>query len=222
MKTLDDVKLSDLLPDSLSKDKVISAAAEAIDPQLKAISEKVDIPSIYANIDNLPSLVLDHLAVQYDVTVWRDSWPLTLKRSVLKTAISDKRKKGTVSAVKSALASISSAAEIVEWWQTNPKGQPHTFTIFATQSKIEGVVDAEMQEDLFALIDDAKPLRSHYSFILQDNLNGGINISGCMRVLTYASVRASGTITEDVTGAMGIVAGVRPIIKRHLIAKAGG
>lgn len=222
MKTLNDVKLSDLLPDSISKDEGVSAAAEAIDPQLKAIADKADLPSIYASIDNLPSLVLDHLAVQYDVTVWRDSWPISLKRSVLKTAISDKRKKGTVSAVKAALASISSAAEIVEWWQTNPKGTPHTFSIFATQSKIEGVVDAEMQEDLFALIDDAKPLRSHYSFVLQDSLNGGINITGCMRVLTYASVRASGTITKDVSGEMGIVASVRPIIKRHLIAKAGG
>ena len=220
MKTLDDVVLSDLLPDSITKDENVKAAAEAIDPQLRAISEKIDIPSIYFNIDKLPSGVLDHLAKQYDVTVWRDSWTVSLKRSVLKTAISEKRKKGTKAAVLDALASISSAATIVEWWETNPKGTPHTFTINATQSKIEGVIDAEMQEDLFALIDDAKPLRSHYNFVLQQNATGGINVYGCLRAMSYASIRATGRVTEDVSGSIGIVAGARPIIQRRLIARA--
>nr|DAH50782.1 MAG TPA: tail protein [Caudoviricetes sp.] len=220
MKTLDDVVLSDLLPDSISKDENVKAAAEAIDPQLRAVSENVDIPSIYVNIDKLSSGVLDHLAKQYDVTVWRDSWTVSLKRSVLKTAISEKRTKGTKAAIIDALASISSAATIVEWWETNPKGTPHTFTINATQSKIEGVIDEEMQEDLFALIDDAKPLRSHYKFVLQQNASGGINVYGCMRAISYASIRATGKVSENVSGAIGIVAGGRPIIQRRLIARA--
>jgi phage tail P2-like protein len=220
MKTLDDIKLKDTLPESIAKDENVSAAAEALDPQLKLVAEKVDIPALYVNIDNLSSDVLDHLALQYDISVWRDSWPVALKRSVLKTAISDKRKKGTLGAVKKALESLGSAASVVEWWQTNPKGTPHTFTIYATQSKIEGIIDAEMQEDLIAMLDDAKPLRSHYNFVVQTQVNSGIGVYGCLRVVVYRSVRSVESVMVDIEGTVGMVAASRPIIKRHLIATA--
>lgn len=220
MKTLDDAKLKDTMPDSISGDKNVAAAAEALDPQLQRAASKVDIPSLYVNIDKLSSLALDHLATQYDISVWRDSWPVTLKRSVLKTAISDKRLKGTVAAVKQALESLGSAASLVEWWQTTPKGTPHTFTVYATQLDFDGVIDTEMQEDVIAMIDDAKPERSHYSFVVQTQANGGINAYGCLRVLTYSSIRSIEAVTVDAGGAVGIVAAARPINKRHLIATA--
>lgn len=220
MKTLDDVTLADLLPDSIAKDENVAASAKAIDPELKQVADNIDIPALYVNIDRLPGDVLDHLATQYDVTVWRDSWPVAVKRSVLKTAIAEKRKKGTVSAVKKALESIASQATIVEWWQTEPKGTPHTFSIVATQSDIEGIIPAELQEDLIALIDDAKPLRSHYSFVVQQNIAGGMNVWGCIRQLSYACIRSTGTLSEDAAGAIGMTAAARPIISRHLIARA--
>lgn len=188
MKTVNDIKLKDILPDSISSDKNVSAAAEALDPQFKLIADNVEIPALWTSIDKLPSLALDHLAIQYDVSVWRDSWPINLKRSVLKTAISDKRKKGTRAAVLQAIESIGSAGSIVEWWEQTPKGTPGTFKVYATLGKMEGVLDAEMQEDLFALIDDAKPLSAHYDFILQETLKGGVGVYGCMRALTYAKI----------------------------------
>lgn len=190
MKTIDDIKLKDTMPESLTSDENVSAVAEAIDPQLQFIASKVDLPTLLISIDKLPSLALDHLAVQYDVTVWRDSWPLNVKRSVLKTAISDKRKKGTRAAVEQAVASIGGAAKIVEWWETEPKGKPFTFDIKVALSQVEGVLDTEQQEDLVRLIDDAKSFRSHYNLVLQTVLNGGVGVYGCMRVLTYSSIRS--------------------------------
>lgn len=186
MKNLENVTLGDILPDSIAKDKQVSAAAQAIDPQLRLLALNVDVPAIYASIDKLTSSQLDHIAVQYDLDVWRDSWPVTLKRSILKTAIPIKRKVGTVGAVKDALASIGSAATIIEWWQTEPKGEPHTFTIYATQSEIEGTIDEEMQADLMAMIDDAKPLRSHYKFVMQNQSKTGINVFACVRPCVIA------------------------------------
>ncbi len=221
MKTIEDVKLIDTLPGSIAKDENVKAVAHALDRPLQAIAKSVDIPAIYASIDKLPSPVLDHLAVSWDATVWRDSWPVELKRSVLKTTISEKRKKGTVKAVKDALASISSAASIVEWWQTEPKGTPHTFTIYATQADIEGTINAEMQEDVIALIDDAKPIRSHYNFVIQNQAKGTINATALVRPVTYAKIYDNGLLAEELKGGIGLEAQVRPIISRHLIARGG-
>lgn len=220
MKDIETVSLTDLIPDSISSDEKVKGAAKAIDPQLQIVAAMVDIPSIYVSIERLTSEQLDHLAVAWDITVWRDYWPVALKRSVLKSAISEKRKKGTVKAVKDALSSISSAASIVEWWETEPKGTPHTFTIYATQAEIEGTIDAEMQEDIIALIDDAKPLRSHYNFVIQNKIKSGINACALLRPVTVAKIYDNGILAQSLAGSVGVVTVARPIIKRHLIVRA--
>lgn len=189
-KELKDVRLSDLLPDSIAHDPDVKHSAESIDAQLLDMAAAVDLPSIYVSIGKLTSRQLDHVAYGWDASVWRDSWPISLKRSVLKNVICEKRKRGTLRAVKDAVSSIGSAATIEEWWQQEPKGTPHTFTIYATLAKIDGTLDTEMQEDLFGLIDDAKPVRSHYDFVLIRRLDGQIGMAGALRPVTYARIRA--------------------------------
>lgn len=188
MKTLEEIKLSDIMPDSINKDVTVTAAADAIDPQLKGISADVDKPGIYSRIDELSSEALDNLAAQYDVAAWRDHWDIAMKRSVIKTAIASKRKVGTVSAVKMALESIGSYSKIVEWWQTKPKGTPHTFTIYVTLSDVQGTVSDEMQNDIQLMIDAAKPLRSHYEMVLTQTLGSEIGIYAEMRSAVYNRV----------------------------------
>lgn len=187
MKTIDDIKLIDIMPSSISRDKNITAIAAAIDTQLHALAGYVDMGAIVSNIDTLPSGVLDHVATEYDVSVWRDSWDVATKRSVLKSALSEKRTRGTRSAVVAALASLGSSASIVEWWETTPQGNPHTFKIYATLPKT-GSLAAETQEDLIKLIDDAKPLRSQYDLILCQTIDGGVGVSAYLRPLTVARI----------------------------------
>lgn len=177
-----------LVPESIASDKNIEATAKAFDEQIQALVKRQSRVHLLSNIDNLSSIELDHLAVQYDLDVWRDTWPLAMKQSVLKTSIQIKRKKGTVAAVEDALSAIGSVASIVEWWQTEPKGKPHTFTIYATQSEFEGTITDEMQEDLVAMIDDAKPLRSHYDLVIQHICNGGVYLSGVARPLSFVKL----------------------------------
>ena len=192
MKTLDDVSLLDILPDGLE----VKDEARAIDPQLRAID--TDAPLIYTRIDALSSGILDHLAVQYDVTVWRDDWPDNVKRSVLKTAIADKSRKGTFASVKNAVSFLGSAVSIKEWWQYG--GAPHTFKIFVAQSKIEGHVAADVQEDILAAVDDAKPARSLYDFIIEQPIDGVLNMCGIVRAATYARVTSTGRTQADGEG----------------------
>lgn len=181
MKTLYDVNLKDILPYSISKDENVIACCEAIDSQLQLNSSKLDSLYIYKNIDTLSSNILDHLATQYDAPSWNYGWNVSLKRSVIKTIIENNRKKGTVAAVKEALLSLGSAAQIKEWWQEDPKGTPHTFKIHVTLPEYNGIVSTDMQNDLIKMIDDVKPLRSHYDLIMSDTFSNKIGIHGEFR-----------------------------------------
>ncbi|EKB32189.1 phage tail protein I [Sutterella wadsworthensis 2_1_59BFAA] len=219
-KELSDVRLSDLLPDSIAQDDNVRHSAEALDKQLLDMTSAVDLPSIYVSIDKLTSTQLDHVAYGWDASVWRDSWPVSMKRSVLKNVVREKRKKGTLRAVKDAVASIGSAATIKEWWQQEPKGTPHTFEIQATLGNIEGTLDSEMQEDLFALIDDAKPVRSHYTFVLVRQLQGGMGVDGYLRPVAYSRIRSEAVESADVDAVAGVFVAARPIAMRSLVGLA--
>jgi phage tail P2-like protein len=219
-KGLADVRLSDLLPDSIAQDDNVRHSAEALDKQLLDMTSAVDLPSIYVSIDRLTSTQLDHVAYGWDASVWRDSWPVSMKRSVLKNVVREKRKKGTLRAVKDAVASIGSAATIKEWWQQEPKGTPHTFEIQATLGNIEGTLDSEMQEDLFALIDDAKPVRSHYTFVLVRQLQGGMGVDGYLRPVAYSRIRSEEVVNKDIAVFAGFIVGARPIAMRSLVGLA--
>ena len=219
-KELADVRLSDLLPDSIAQDDNVRHSAEALDKQLLDMTSAVDLPSIYVSIDKLTSTQLDHVAYGWDASVWRDSWPVSMKRSVLKNVVREKRKKGTLRAVKDAVASIGSAATIKEWWQQEPKGTPHTCEIQATLGNIEGTLDSEMQEDLFALIDDAKPVRSHYTFVLVRQLQGGMGVDGYLRPVAYSRIRSEAVESADVDAVAGVFVAARPIAMRSLVGLA--
>ena len=219
-KTLEDISLLDLVPDSIKKDPDVEAAAKALDPPLLDMTRALDLPSLYVSIDQMTSEQLDAMAYGWDASVWRDSWPLSLKRSVLKNVVTEKRKKGTVRAVLDALASIQSAATIEEWWQTNPKGTPHTFSIFATLGSIPGVFDAEMQEDIITLVDDEKPVRSQYQFVIVKEIVGGIGQEGGIRPCAYARIRSEPVLSENASTAIGFAGAARPIVSRALVGTA--
>lgn len=188
MKRLEELELVDTLPEAISQDISMRGFAYALQRQLHKLAKQVDSGAWYKNIDKATSAQLDHLAVEHDLQVWRDKWPVELKRRVLKTAFLAKSKVGTVSAVRDALSTIGAAAEIVEWWQTEPKGTPHTFNIIATLSQIEGTLTTEMQEDLQLMIKDSKPVRSHFTFSLIIAQEGGIGILGYARPFVMSRV----------------------------------
>ena len=174
------------MPDSLLRSAVATHAANAIDPELRAVSEASERPLVYAAIDRLNSLQLDHLAVQFDLAPWRDTWPVELKRRIVRQMVPQKARVGTVAAVRVALASLGSASTIREWWQKTPHGDPHTFEVIATVPEVEGQLDAQTQEDLFALINEAKPVRSHYTFTLAIAMDAGLCVGGAFGCASFA------------------------------------
>ena len=166
MTEINDVKLSQLIPENLNRDVNVKACADALDPQLQEIALNVDAPSIYLHLDSLTSEQLDHMATQWDASVWRQSWPVEIKRNVINNVIRDKRKKGTLLAVKNAIESIGIIISITEWWQETPKATPHTFKVVASLSDFD------------------------YDFIIETRHSGKIGIIGNCRKLSYSRVRS--------------------------------
>lgn len=218
MKRLDEITIADLMPDSISGDSEVSATAQAIDPQLKAISEAVDRPLILAAIDELSAGVLEHLAVQYDVTAWNSAWPIDTKRAVLKTAIADKRKMGTRGAVQRAIEAVAPIATITEWWQdTSGEMPPHTFKIDLLQQG--SAVDSETQESVISQVNEAKPVRSHFTFTVEQTAESGFYFAGVIRSIAYARVRSSGITIEQMGIQAGVLAAMRGMAIRRFLAE---
>lgn len=181
MKTIDDISLRDLLPHNIGADGTVLDAVHAIDPHLRGIGGGVDKSLIYANIDMLSHAALDALAVQYDQTNWDVEWNLQTKISVLKDCIKNKRKVGTLKAVQEAIQALGNDTQIIEWFQTTPKGMPHTFTVNIIFGKGNPAITKEVRNAL----DLAKPLRSHYDFIINDNNNFSIIPVAVMTPINY-------------------------------------
>lgn len=193
-----------ILPSSITKDKKVVDSAEALDSQLKEISAHTDDGMLLYKIDYLPSDVLDHLAMQWDAEVWRDSWPLHIKRSSLKALISEKTRMGTVSAVKNAIKGLGSAGYITEWFAREPPTAPHTFNISIDQNEIEGIADEELIYDIKRSINATKPVRSQYTISVIQKFQDDIFAGGSSRPLVYG--RISQTITENADVASNIYA----------------
>lgn len=217
---MSNVHFKRLVSDSLMSDANVRAATDAIDLQLARVDDLTDVPTVLARLDELGSDQLLHVATAVDAAVWREGWPIALKRKITKSAITDKRKKGTLLAVREAVKSIASAVKIVEWWQENPPAPPHTFKIEALLGQIEGVLETEAQDDLIALIDDAKPVRSHYTFTLIRTREARVGVTGAFRAVVYSRIRPVSVGIARATGSITAAVGVNQLtVMRSLVGR---
>lgn len=124
---------ADYLPDALKQDEKMRSLAAAVTQQLLEVSANVEDVLIYSRIDELPEALVDVLA--YDMHIdWYDySYPLEVKRSVLKSSVRVHKKMGTKYATEQALGAVWSQSEIEEWFQYG--GEPHHFHIICDTSK---------------------------------------------------------------------------------------
>ena len=131
MPDISEISLVDILPASIASDPDVLAAAQAIDTELASVTALCRVPSLFARIDQFDSTTLDHLAWQFDSKIWRDSWPLNLKRSVIKTVILEnpKRHLRCIAKCRAEPWQRSGYNRMVE---TSPLGTPYTFDITVT------------------------------------------------------------------------------------------
>ena len=150
------VNFADYLPGALKQDPKIKTIAEAVTKEALMVSGEIKNVLIYSRIDELPEALIDILA--YDMHVdWYDySFPLKVKRDILKGSVKVHKKMGTKYAVEKALGALYPQSEVEEWYQY--EGEPHHFHIVCDVT--ENRVTASFQEIVKAVM-MYKRLSSH-------------------------------------------------------------
>lgn len=117
---------------------------------------------------------------------WSADWSAPVKRERVRQAIPIARQKGTAASVRSVVQSFGGSVAIREWWQMEPKGEPHTFDLVLNLER-EGVpASAAFVDQVIAEVIRAKPARSHFTFTQGLNASGGIGLAAFGRPMIYS------------------------------------
>ena len=162
-KTLEVISLNDIIPRSIAEDANVKAICRAIDPQLQEVSQSIREAFIVSRIDELPENVIDLLAWQWHVDFYEPDLPLKTKRELVLESIRWHRKKGTKSAIISALEKLGFVPTIKEWYEPELQTEPHTFSVRGYYKDDQIDVDFlgdQTHEILERIIEATKPARS--------------------------------------------------------------
>lgn len=139
-----------LPPNSSALERGIEAAMARLDSH--------PLRTLY-NPDTCPAHLLHELAWAWSVDHWDDSWSEPVKRSVIRSAFYVHAHKGTLGALRRAVAPLGIPLSVREWWQSVPEGPPGTFSLEIGVPP--GGIDEGLYQKALALIDDAKPVSRH-------------------------------------------------------------
>jgi phage tail P2-like protein len=109
-----------------------------------------------------PAEILPWLAWGESVDIWDTSWSEATKREAIAQSIELHRRKGTRWAVETVLARVDALAQVVEWWEAQPRLPQHTFEIRIPVDAASG--DRALASAAERIIRDVvrvKPLREH-------------------------------------------------------------
>lgn len=136
--------------------------------------------------DNCPPDLLPWLAWGLSLDTWSSDWSEAVKRARVRQAIAIARRKGTVAAVRAVVASFGGSVALREWWQMDPPGEPHTFSLSINLDQDGAPAAAEFVDQVIAEVIRAKPVRSHFTFTQGLSARAGIGLIALARPAIYA------------------------------------
>ena len=151
---------------------LLPANSRPLERELATLTARIEtIPAPFEqiwNADNCPADYLPFLAFAWSVDEWNDAWSIETQRNVIKNSVWVHQRKGTLGAVKRALAAMNYDTSVIEWFEKNPKGSPGTFSIEAHPRN--GIItDSERQ--IRAVVDAVKRLSAHYDIYFGKTVN---------------------------------------------------
>lgn len=132
--------------------------------------------------DTCPVALLPYLAYALSIDSWSSDWPEAIKRRRVRQAIAIQRRKGTSASVRDVVGSFGGVVAIREWWQMQPPGDPHTFSLVLNITDQAGApVDAAFVDAVIAEVYRTKPVRSHFTFSQALNARAGLRPVAAVR-----------------------------------------
>lgn len=159
-KTIYDVRLVDLLPESLKNDPDIIAASKAVDLSFSVVANAVNKALILPRIDQLESDVLDHVAYFFHVDFYDRSLDIETKRRLIKESVYIHQVKGTPAAVEILIETLFDEGVVEEWFDYG--GSPYRFRVVTSNQS----VTQERAEEFIRALNTVKNARSHLDNVI--------------------------------------------------------
>ncbi|SNS20336.1 phage tail protein, P2 protein I family [Sphingomonas laterariae] len=155
----------------------------------QAIARIGDVPTPLRTLKNPSTSAIDllpWLVWELSLDAWSSDWPESIKRARARQAIPIARRKGTVESVRTVVASFGGSVALREWWETAPRGTPHTFELVLNLDRDDAPASAAFVDQVIAEVIRAKPVRSHFTFTQGLTATARIGLVGAIRPAVYA------------------------------------
>ncbi|MDR7101459.1 phage tail protein I [Croceicoccus sp. BE223] len=134
-----------------------------------------------------PEDLLPWLAWALSIDSWDATWPLRIRRARIAAAIAVQRRKGTTRSIQDVVASFGGHVVMREWFEQDPPGEPHTFTLTVSISGNDGAAPtSEFVDQVIAEVVRTKPVRSHFTFLIATDALGAIGVVAAARPVVFA------------------------------------
>lgn len=208
MIKLTDARLTDALPKTLAEQPWVQALAEASRKMRRRVMAYADRTRLFCDIDEASEEALDALAVELQTPLYKNDYPLTVKRQIVKNSMLYYIRSGTRGAVEELLADIYQGAEVEEWFEYG--GKPNYFRVAIDISRttvpVAEMDPAELESWLYSVKRASSALES-LSYMIRHAITIGCKVEAFLQSPPECGTLECGTYPEAST--LGWSAGAR-------------
>lgn len=200
MIKLTDARLTDALPKTLAEQPWVQALAEASRKMRRRVMAYADRTRLFCDIDEASEEALDALAVELQTPLYKNDYPLTVKRQIVKNSMLYYIRSGTRGAVEELLADIYQGAEVGEWFEYG--GEPNYFRVAIDISRttvpVAEMAPAELESWLYSVKRASSALES-LSYMIRHAITIGCKVEAFLQSPPECGTLECGTYPEAST-----------------------
>lgn len=200
MIKLTDARLTDALPKTLAEQPWVQALAEASRKMRRRVMTYADRTRLFCDIDEASEEALDALAVELQTPLYKNDYPLTVKRKIVKNSMLYYIRSGTRGAVEELLADIYQGAEVEEWFEYG--SEPNYFRVAIDISRttvpVAEMAPAELESWLYSVKRASSALES-LSYMIRHAITIGCKVEAFLQSPPECGTLECGTYPEAST-----------------------
>ena len=200
MIKLTDARLTDALPKTLAEQPWVQALAEASRKMRRRVMAYADRTRLFCDIGEASEEALDALAVELQTPLYKNDYPLTVKRQIVKNSMLYYIRSGTRGAVEELLADIYQGAEVEEWFEYG--GELNYFRVAIDISRttvpVAEMTPAELESWLYSVKRASSALES-LSYMIRHAITIGCKVEAFLQSPPECGTLECGTYPEAST-----------------------